>query len=87
MYYDFLFRGSKWFDNCKDEPEKMAAVEGQWYTQKPPAAWYLFAWPDQKKEKNYLEVKIPYMLSLIADHDLTGTVEGAKPIIQKNLKE
>ena len=82
----FFFGDQNGLIISKDEPEKMAAVEGQWYTQKAPASWYLFAWPDQKAEKNYLEVKIPYMLSIIADHDLTGTVEGAKPIIQKNLK-
>lgn len=63
------------------EPEKMAAIEAQWQTAKAPAAWYLFAWPDQQKQKNYLEVKIPYALSLIATHSLTGTVEGIDPIV------
>jgi cytochrome bd ubiquinol oxidase subunit I len=67
----------------QDEPEKMAAAEGQWETQKPPAAWYLFAWPDQKHEKNYLELQIPYALSLIAHHDLTKSVEGEKPLMKK----
>jgi cytochrome bd ubiquinol oxidase subunit I len=71
----------------KYQPAKMAATEGQWETQKAPASWYLFAWPDQKHEKNYLEVKIPYALSLIADHNLTGTVEGEKPIMKKNLEK
>ena len=65
----------------KYEPEKMAAIEAQWNTQKPPAAWYVIAFPNQAEEKNYFTVKIPYALSLIATHSLTGTVEGAKPII------
>ncbi|MCX7120815.1 MAG: cytochrome ubiquinol oxidase subunit I [Gammaproteobacteria bacterium] len=68
---------------AQDEPEKMAAMEAQWHTQKAPAAWYLVAWPDQQAEKNDFTVKIPYALSLIATHSLTGTVEGADPIIQK----
>ena len=71
---------------AQDEPEKMAAAEGQWETQKAPAAWYVFAWPDQDKEKNYLELQVPYMLSLIAHHDLTQTVEGEKSIMQKYKK-
>ena len=71
----------------KYQPAKMAATEGQWETQKAPASWYLFAWPDQEKQKNFLEVKVPYALSLIADHNLTGTVEGEKPIIKKNLEK
>ncbi len=67
---------------ARDEPEKMAAIEAQWHTQKAPASWYLIAWPDQKEQKNYFTLKIPYALSLIATHSLSGTVEGADPIIQ-----
>lgn len=66
---------------AKNEPEKMAAIEAQWKTQKPPAAWYLIAFPSQKLEKNYFTVKIPYALSLIATHSLTGTVKGEKDIM------
>ena len=68
---------------AKDEPEKMAAIEAQWTTAKAPAAWDVIAWPNQQAEKNAFSVKIPYALSLIATHSLTGTVEGIKPIIQK----
>lgn len=66
---------------AKNEPEKMAAIEAQWETQKPPAAWYIIAFPSQREEKNYFTVKIPYALSLIATHSLTGTVEGEKEIM------
>jgi len=65
----------------KFEPEKMAAIEAQWHTQKAPAAWYLFAWPNQQTQSNQFEIKIPDALSLIATHSLTGTVEGEDPII------
>ncbi len=33
---------------AKYEPEKMAAIEAQWQTQKPSASWYLVAFPSQK---------------------------------------
>ncbi len=69
---------------AKYEPEKMAAIEAQWETQKPPAAWYLVAFPDQKQRKNvFFTIKIPWALSLIATHSLTGTVEGVKPLVEK----
>ncbi len=68
---------------AKDEPEKMAAIEAQWTTAKAPAAWAVIAWPNQQAEKNEFEIKIPYALSLIATHSLTGTVEGIKPIVAK----
>lgn len=66
---------------AKYEPEKMAAIEAQWETQKPPAAWYLIAFPDQQEEKNYFVIPIPYALSIIATHSLTGTVPGEKEIM------
>lgn len=70
----------------RDEPEKMAAIEAQWNTQPAPASWVAIAWPDQTEQKNYYSVNIPYALSLIATHSLTGTVEGINPIITKNEK-
>lgn len=70
----------------QDEPEKMAAIEAQWNTQPAPASWVAIAWPDQEKQQNYFSVNIPYALSLIATHSLTGTVEGINPIIAKNEK-
>lgn len=78
----FFFGDQNGLQVAKYEPEKMAAIEGQWETQKPPAAWYLIAFPNQKQEKNYFTIKIPYLLSIIATHSLTGTVEGLKPIMQ-----
>lgn len=78
----FFFGDQNGLEVAQNEPEKMAAIEGQWETQKPPAAWYLVAIPHQKEQKNTFVIKIPYMLSLIATHSLTGTVEGIKPIIQ-----
>lgn len=70
---------------ARNEPEKMAALEGQWNTHAAPAAWYLFAWPDQTAEKNYLTIKIPGFLSIIATHSLNGTVEGMKPIVERTV--
>jgi cytochrome bd ubiquinol oxidase subunit I len=67
------------------EPVKMAAIEGQWTTQKAPAAWVPIAMPDQATETNKdVWFKVPYALSLIAGHNLTTTVEGLKPIMLAN---
>ncbi len=68
----------------KYEPEKMAAIEAVWTTPKPPAAWSIIAWPSQSQEKNLFAITVPYGLSLIATHSLTGTVEGEREIIAKN---
>ena len=69
----------------KYEPVKMAAVEGQWETQKAPAAWSVIAFPSNEKEMNYLDYfKVPWALSLISGHNLSATVEGLKPLMKEN---
>ncbi|ACJ19059.1 cytochrome ubiquinol oxidase subunit I [Coxiella burnetii] len=67
---------------AKYEPEKMAAIEAQWQTQKPPASWSLIAFPSQKEQKNYFVISIPYALSLIATHSLKGVVPGALELMK-----
>jgi cytochrome d ubiquinol oxidase subunit I len=69
------------------QPPKMAAMEAVWSTPKAPAPWSLFAIPDQKTHKNYFDIKIPWALSLIATHSLSGTVTGMKQIIQGNIEK
>ena len=59
------------------QPAKLAAMEGHWETQKG-APLILFAMPDQDKEKNYLEIAIPKLGSLILTHDLDGEIKGLK---------
>lgn len=70
---------------AKQEPMKMAAIEGQWTTQTAPAAWFVTGFPNNETQSNGpFVIKIPYMLSLIADHNLTSTVEGILPQEQAN---
>ncbi len=68
----------------KYEPAKMAAIEGQWETQKAPAAWSAVSFPSQTDERNYFEIEVPWMLSLITGHSLSTTVQGLKPIMREN---
>lgn len=57
------------------QPAKIAAIEGIWNTQKG-APLLLFAWPDQKEEKNLYEVAIPHLASLILTHSYDGKIKG-----------
>ena len=65
---------------------KLAAVEAEWETQKPPASFTLFALPDQEEKTNRFEVKIPWMLGLIATRSLDEEVVGFDRIIPDNEK-
>ncbi len=59
----------------KYQPQKVAAMEGNWKTQKG-IPLILFAIPDEKNRTNKYSVEIPKLSSLIITHDLNGEVKG-----------
>jgi len=61
------------------QPMKIAALEGQWETERG-AGFKLFAIPDTKNETNHYEVKIPYAMSILLEHELDGEVKGLKEL-------
>lgn len=61
------------------QPIKTAAIEGVWNTQNG-APLLLFAIPDQTAEKNYFEIGIPRLASLINTHSLNGQLVGLKSV-------
>jgi cytochrome bd ubiquinol oxidase subunit I len=62
-------------NTLKHQPQKIAAMEGVWETQKS-VPFLLFAIPDESKRENHWEVKVPKLASLILTHDLDGEVKG-----------
>jgi cytochrome d ubiquinol oxidase subunit I len=59
------------------QPTKLAAMEANWETQRRMPA-ILFAWPDEKAEKNLYEIAIPAVGSLYLTHSVDGEVKGLK---------
>jgi cytochrome d ubiquinol oxidase subunit I len=57
------------------QPVKIAAMEAHWDGSKP-GDFHLFAWPDEKGEKNRFELSIPRGASLILKHDPNGLFAG-----------
>ena len=65
-------------DLAQTQPTKLAAMESQWETMRN-APIYLFAFPDEKNQKNLIEIgPIPGMLSLLAFHSVDAEVKGLK---------
>jgi cytochrome bd ubiquinol oxidase subunit I len=64
-------------NTAEHQPAKIAAMEAHWDGSKP-ADLVLFAWPDQKAEKNHFEIAIPHIASFIITHDLNGLFKGLK---------
>jgi cytochrome bd ubiquinol oxidase subunit I len=59
------------------QPQKIAAMEGHWETQRR-APLILFGLPDMQREETRLAVEIPLLGSLILTHSLDGEVPGLK---------
>ena len=57
------------------QPMKMAAMEGLWESEQP-ASFSLFAIIDQENQTARRELKLPYMLTVLAYNNLTSEVKG-----------
>ena len=62
----------------KVQPAKLAAMEAHWETT-TRAPLTLFAIPDEKNERNFIEIgAIPGLLSFLGYHDINAEVKGLK---------
>jgi len=62
-------------NTLRHQPQKVAAMEGIWNTEKG-APFLLFAIPDENKRLNHFEVSVPNLASLILTHELDGEIRG-----------
>ncbi|MAC45395.1 MAG: cytochrome ubiquinol oxidase subunit I [Oceanospirillum sp.] len=62
-------------NTLKHQPQKIAAMEGVWETEKS-APLLLFAVPDEEAKTNHFEIAIPGMASFILTHDFNGEIKG-----------
>lgn len=65
---------------------KLAAIEAMWHTEKAPAGLTVFGIPDVKNRTTHAEIKVPYVLGLVATRSLTGEVAGIEELVD-NAKE
>ncbi len=68
------------------QPAKLAAMEAEYITQEPPASWSIIALPNEKVMDNYLSIRIPALLGLIATHSFDTPVKGLRDIVAENEK-
>ncbi len=62
------------------QPTKLAGMESKWETNAPGegSSWHVVAWPDPARERNLWSIDIPYGLSIITTHTLTGQIKGLR---------
>ena len=63
----------------RNQPIKTAAMEGVWNTQRG-APYLIFAYPDQKMEKNLWAIPVPHVAALINTHQWNGKLVGLKSV-------
>ena len=62
---------------------KIAAIEAEWQTATPPASFTVFGLPDVAARKTYAEVKIPWLLGLIATRSIDQPVLGIEELVAR----
>ena len=66
-------------NTLKHQPTKIAAMEAHWDGSKP-GDFHIFAWPDEKGERNRFEISIPRGASLVLTHKPDGLFPGLKDV-------
>lgn len=56
------------------QPTKLAAMEALWTPEPAPMAFNAIALPNQEEQRNDFEIQVPWLLSLLVTHSLSGTV-------------
>ncbi len=67
----------------EDQKMKIAAIEAEWQTATPPASFTVFGLPDVAARKTYAEVKIPWLLGLIATRSVDQPVLGIEELVAR----
>ena len=62
---------------------KLAAIEGMWETEEPPASFTLVGFPDQEARETHYAVKIPWLMGLIGTRSLTEEMPGITELVAK----
>ena len=68
----------------ESQKSKLAAIEAMWETEPAPAGFNIVAWPNEEKQANDWEIKVPYMLGLIATRSISEQLPGIHEIRAKN---
>ena len=68
----------------ENQKMKIAAIEAEWHTEKPPAKFTLFGFPDLNKHVTRDEIDVPWVLGLIATRSTDKPVLGINDLVARN---
>lgn len=69
------------YQASQNQKMKVAAVEAMWNTEPAPASFTVFGIPDMKTHTTKAEIKVPYVLGLIATRSVDTEVPGINNLV------
>jgi cytochrome bd ubiquinol oxidase subunit I len=67
----------------ENQKMKIAAIEAEWHTEKPPASFTVFGVPDVQAHVTHAAVKVPWLLGLIATRSIDEPVLGITDLVAR----
>src|SRR5580658_3965893 len=67
----------------ENQKMKIAAIEAEWSTETPPAAFTVFGFPDVQARETHAAVKLPWVLGLIATRSIDTPVLGIRELVER----
>ncbi len=71
------------YEASENQKMKIAAIEAEWHTDKPPAGFTVFGFPDEQAHLTHAEVKVPWLLGLIATRSVDEPVLGIFDLVAR----
>jgi cytochrome d ubiquinol oxidase subunit I len=72
------------YEASANQKMKVAAIEAEWHTQPPPASFTLFGFPDRDSHSTRAEIRVPWLLGLIATRSIDTPVPGMFELVARN---
>jgi len=67
----------------ENQKMKVAAIEAEWHTEPPPAGFTVFGFPDVRDHVTHAEIKVPWLLGLIATRSDDEPVLGILDLVAR----
>jgi cytochrome d ubiquinol oxidase subunit I len=67
----------------ENQKMKLAAIEAEWHTEAPPAGFTVFGYPDVAARRTLAEVKVPWLLGLIATRSVDQPIPGIYELVAR----
>ncbi|HEY0767969.1 MAG TPA: cytochrome ubiquinol oxidase subunit I [Steroidobacteraceae bacterium] len=67
----------------ENQKMKIAAIEAEWRTEAPPAGFTIFGFPDVQARTTHAQLKVPWVLGLIATRSVDQPVLGILDLVSR----